>query len=131
LENSNFGLLAKDRERIQKQLQQAIDAAKPDKDLISGFREALKSITDEVRRRGQIANNKKACEATAASPGPAHGTNRPRGDENPSEQSPSTTSPDEPKRTNVWKLSQEERAKFLKPFKDSVQHLNPSHPNPA
>jgi len=128
LENNDAGLLAKDRERLQKQLQEARDATKPDQDLVSGLREALKLITDEFRRRGQIAHNKQANEAAAASHGPANGTNHTRAEEKPSEQSQSTTSPEKPKVANYWNLPQEERAKFMKPSQDSVQQLNPSHP---
>jgi hypothetical protein len=53
LETKDGGLLVKDRERIQNQIQHEKDRCSPDREVIAGMRSELAAINDELRRRGK------------------------------------------------------------------------------
>jgi hypothetical protein len=53
LKNSSGGLLAKDRERIKRQIQEESQNANPTKGLLAGLEAALKAINDELANRGE------------------------------------------------------------------------------
>jgi hypothetical protein len=129
LENCDAGLLAKDRERLQRHIQEARDAPKPDKELISGLQAGLRLYNDEFRRRGRIAGSKQANEADTASHQPARETFTPHVDETPSTLTQPTPPPKQAKSLNYWKLSQEEQARLKKPLQDLVQQSKLSQPN--
>lgn len=119
LESRDAGLLAKDRERIQKQIHEAREAAKPDKDLISGLKTELDSINNEFRRRGKLSPNT----PHRATNGASHQ------DTGETAIIPKQTAPPEQsKQVNIWKLSPEKRAELRKPLQDYVQQSKQLQP---
>jgi hypothetical protein len=121
LETRDAGLLAKDRERIQKQIHEAREAAKPDGDLISGLKAELRFITDEFRRRGKLATTPTTPEADNSPHQTTNGACHPRAAETPTAPKQQPVSPEPTKKFDIWKLSPEKRAELGKPLQDFVQ----------
>ncbi len=114
MESCDPGLLARDRERLQKQIREERDAAKPDKDLITGLVQAFKRINDEFRRRGSTAGKMQTNSSDTMLHQPSDGTRRPSDNGTLTDHTQPKRTSEHEVLTNIWKLSEEERAKFTK-----------------
>jgi hypothetical protein len=104
LEKRDGGLIAKDRERIQKQIREEREKENPDKDIIAGLRSELAGIDDELRRRGKAAPKTNPA-SRPQSAGPAK----------------PTPAPEQPKPVKIWDLPPTQREDMQKQLREAIK----------